>query len=124
MRDYLSIGSTPSDESCAQVGSDRYSRASRYECRAFVNQLRRVFGEEPDGAYIKVKSFPHDFGTYKEVVVEYEEGNPEALEYALKIEGDTPLEWDDEARRELAQEKICTAAGCDHDHAMCVEYGE
>lgn len=122
MREVLNIGPTPYDESCAQVGSDRYHRVWRAECNAFRNQLRRVFGAEPEGAALIITSNPHDFGTYHEVGVRYDE-TPGAMEYALKIEGNTPAEWDDEARAELTKAGICTAAGCEHDHAMCMEHG-
>jgi hypothetical protein len=102
MREYLNIGSTPSDEACAQVGSHDYSERSRAECKAFVAQLRRVFGTEPDGAVVTVKSFPHDFGSYREVVCYYDDGLPLSVEYAFKLERETPERWDDEARKELA----------------------
>jgi len=67
MRDSLSIGSSPANEDCAQVGSDDYNKRARAETRAFVHQLRRVFGTEPEGARLKVKPNQHDFGTYLEV---------------------------------------------------------
>jgi hypothetical protein len=101
--DYLCIGSAPSDEECAQVGSEGYARRAKAECAAFINQLRRVFGGEPDGARLRTKSNAHDYGTYFEVVCDYEEENQKALDYALKVEGETPQEWDDEARKELAE---------------------
>jgi hypothetical protein len=45
MRDYISIGCSPSSEPCAQVGSHSYHEQSRKELRAFINQLKRKFGE-------------------------------------------------------------------------------
>ena len=42
-----------------------------------------MFGKEPNGARLRVKSFSHDFGTYYEVVCRYDLDNPEAYEYAL-----------------------------------------
>jgi|SRR5690349_3997659 len=101
MRDYLNIGSTPSDESCAQVGRDGYAMQARRECRTFAEQLRRVFGPEPEGAHIGVKGFPHDFGTYYEVVCWYDDDMPESVKYAFKIESETPTEWDTVAREAL-----------------------
>lgn len=95
MRDCVYIGSTPSDESCQQVGMPSYDAAiARRECRAFINQLRRVFGEEPDGAELRVKVERHDFGSYPEVVCYYDDENAEATEYAYKCEGDCPTNWD------------------------------
>ena len=42
----------------------------------------------------KTKSFGHDFGTYREVVVQYT-GSREALEFALRVERATPENWDE-----------------------------
>jgi len=105
MRDYISIGSTPSDEECAQVGTLDYPEKSKAECRAFKNQLERAFPNIPDGTYFTVKSFPHDFGTYREVVVSYDEDDEESREFAYKVEGESPTNWDDEAKKELGRVK-------------------
>ena len=121
MRDRIEIGPTPAEEACAQVGSDRYSRVWRAECRAFINQLRRVIGEEPDGASLIITSNAHDFGTYHDVACSYEEDNEAAVQYALRCESEAPGEWDDEARAELTKAGVCTAAGCNHDHIGCIE---
>lgn len=101
--EYLTIGPTPSGEDCAQVGSPDYGKKARKECTAFLNQLRRTFGEEPDGACLRIKSNPHDFGSYYEVVCSYDPDDPAAVAYALKCESEAPEEWDDAARAELAQ---------------------
>lgn len=99
--DYIEIGSAPACEDCAQVGSDDYAVRSRRECAVFIRMLERVF-PVPAGLIVRfrTKSFPHDFGTYREVVVEYE-GGREALDFALKVESETPDKWDDIAHFEL-----------------------
>lgn len=99
--DYLTIGSSPAEEECAQVGQDNYSEQSQKECRAFVNQLTRQFGEPPFGARFAIKSFPHDFGSYKEVCVVYSDTVEEAIEFAFKVENESPAQWDEKAREEL-----------------------
>jgi hypothetical protein len=48
-----------------------------------------------------VRTFPHDFGSYREVVVVFDSNDAKAAELALKAEGAAPEEWDDEAREEL-----------------------
>lgn len=121
MRDRIDIGPVPAEESCAQLGSDRYHRVWRAECRAFCAQLLRVFGPEPEGARLIITSNPHDFGTYHDVAVLYETDNVAALDWALRIEGDTPAEWDNAARAELLKAGVCTAMGCEHDTLGCVE---
>ena len=101
MRDTIEIGSAPCDEDCAQVGSPNYRDRAGAECTAFIGQIRRVFGPEPSGARLKVQSFPHDFGTYYEVVVQYETENEEAAAYAMVCCDRAPNQWDEAARQEL-----------------------
>lgn len=94
MRDYITLGPTPCEEPCQQVGTPGYNRSLEVqECWAYVKLLRWYFGEEPSGAHLSVKSFPHDFGTYHEVVCWYEEGNEASSEYAFRCESDGPLTW-------------------------------
>ena len=101
MRETLEIGSSPCNEECAQVGQDGYSLRAAKECQAFKNQLIRVFGEPPEGARLKIKGSSHDFGTYYEVAVSFNVENEIAAEYAFKLEGEGPTEWDQEAKTEL-----------------------
>uniref|UniRef100_A0A6M3LNR8 Uncharacterized protein n=1 Tax=viral metagenome TaxID=1070528 RepID=A0A6M3LNR8_9ZZZZ len=101
MRNYMVIGSSPIDEDCAQVGTDNYPEQSRKECRVFIAQLRRQFGTEPILTSLTIKTFPHDFGDYHEVVCYYEDEDEEARDYAYRLESKTPTRWDDEAKQEL-----------------------
>ena len=103
MRDYLTIGSSPWSEECAQVGSDNFRSQAIRECNAFIKQIRRVVGPEPVGAKLKVKWFMHDFGQYAEVVCEFYGDNPESENYAFECEGHALLNnWDEDALIELA----------------------
>ena len=104
MRDHLDIGSSPGDESTASVGSENYYPRARRECRAYINLLRRVFGPEPEGASLAVKSNPHDFGNYLSVVCYFDSNNEAAITYAYKLESEGPENWDEEARQELADD--------------------
>lgn len=117
-RDYLTIGSTPCDESCAQVGSDGYHERARLECKVFVDLIRRTLGTEPSGARLSVRSFPHDFGSYLEVICSYDES---AADYAFRCESDAPSEWDDTAREQLHAIGICAVRGCDHTTIGCMK---
>jgi len=99
MRDYISIGSSPTDEDCAQVGADNYEAQSRKECIAFIHQLERQFKVVD---VFRIKSFPHDFGTYKEVVCYFDDDNHEAIAFAYRVESECPRRWDSEALKELA----------------------
>lgn len=87
MIQHLYIGPCPSDEYCAQIGLTEGSRRlNRIECEAYIEALRKVYGPEPEGAYLNPKTEHHDFGSYLEVVVYYDDNEPEAVQYAFKIE--------------------------------------
>lgn len=101
MIDYLNIGSAPADESCAQVGNPEYPEKSRRECQAFLHQLKRQLGDPPTGVRFTIKTFPHDFGEYREVCVTFDDNIEEAVEYAFKAEREMPEKWDEKSRKEL-----------------------
>ena len=69
MKDTFEIGSTPNDETCQQVGPNYDSIKARAECRAYINQLKRVYGNEPIGCNLKITEHMHDAGLYHEVTV-------------------------------------------------------
>jgi hypothetical protein len=105
MNDFIDVGSSPPGEDCAQVGSDGYHARARRECRAYIAQLRRVFGDEPDGAHLSIKSNPHDFGSYLSVICYFDERFPASVQYAFRCESESPEQWDTQARQELAGER-------------------
>jgi hypothetical protein len=96
MYDQISLGPTPYEEPCQQVGSPDYSEIeAKKECRRFIDLLREKFGDEPAGAKLKITRNPHDFGDYFEVVVEYDGYSKEAVEYACLLESKLPGRWED-----------------------------
>lgn len=101
-RTFIEIGPSPTEEACAQVGSDDYQRESSIQCKVFKRMLARVF-PLPDGldAVISVKGFLHDFGTYREVVCHYDPENEAETAYAFRLERETPERWDPIAIWEL-----------------------
>ena len=103
LREFLCIGSTPVEEPCAQVGHPDYHAQARIECRAYMEQLRRLY-PEPDNGYFKVKSFSRDFGTYYEVIAVYDEEDETAVEWALSAESGAD-HWDDIALEYIRAER-------------------
>jgi len=91
--DYMSIGPAPCDEECVQATCDNAGE-QQAECRRFITLIRKHLGEEPVGARLKVKGFPHDFCTYYEVVCMYDENSEEACAYAMRCESEAPSTWD------------------------------
>lgn len=94
MRDYFVIGSSPSGEDCVQVGAPDYYPKALDECQRFITLLRTLFGPEPEGAGLAIKSFDHDFGVYHEVVCWFNPDIPEAVEYAQRCEDEIPVTWE------------------------------
>jgi hypothetical protein len=88
------LGLLSSQESCAQVGQENYAECAKAECLRFIQLLRKTFGEEPEGARLAIKRFDHDFGSYYEVVCWYYEENEASVEYAYKLEAETPEHWE------------------------------
>jgi hypothetical protein len=101
MRDKLELAPTPVEEDCEQLGPNYNPARARAECKAFIGQLKRQFGDPPPGASLIVTSNHHDFGTYHEVAVRFEDGDRDAVGYAFRLEAELPDHWDDEAKREL-----------------------
>lgn len=101
-REYLTIGPTPCDEVCHPANGDR--KMQRIEMNAFKEQLTRVmnteFGENLC-VYFSIKSFPHDFGSYSEVCVIYDDEDQTQVQQAFWIESNTPENWDAEAEKYL-----------------------
>ena len=92
-RSYLSIGCSPAAENCVQVSQTvDYFDDMMAECRKFRDMLIAKF-TNCNKVEIKVKTFPHDFGTYAEVVVYYSETDPESEAQAIFIENNMPSYW-------------------------------
>jgi len=104
MTDTVSLGCTPAEEPCEQLGPHYDELHARQECRAFITQLRRVFGAEPFGARLRITSNAHDFGVYLEVECQFDADNERAAAYAYELEDRAPSKWDDAARTELGLE--------------------
>ncbi len=100
--DHLDLGCAPSDEDCAQVGvDDNYEARARRECRALINQLKRMCGDPPPDARFRIMANPHDFGTYYSVVIDFDPNDEDAVAYAYRCDEESPDQWDMAARLEL-----------------------
>ncbi len=101
MRDYIELcTTTPFDEKCAQLGEDNYMQNARIEAHAYINQLIRVHGENPEGTNFRITQNPHDFGMYLDIRFDFDEEIEMHLYYMHNIESGLPL-WDMKAKLEL-----------------------
>lgn len=98
----IELGAGPCEEQLASLGQDDYIERSKRECAVYNRMLLRLH-PIPDGAKarLKVSGFRHDFGTYRESVVEYDLDDGVACDYAYDLESNGPLQWDNIARYEL-----------------------
>jgi hypothetical protein len=105
MKETIELGSAPADEECAQVGSEGYYERGKHECNVYKNMLyrwlRQSYNEE-DLPMIRVKSHVHDYGCYLELIVVYDDTNEVQAEAAWALQNDSPTEWDEIAKQELA----------------------
>jgi hypothetical protein len=97
----LYLGPTPAEEPCAQLGQPNYHEQALKECRAYIRQLARRFGEPPPGTRFAQSRETHDFGSYFEVVVWYDPEDEASREFALRVDDDLPARWDAQAQEEL-----------------------
>ncbi|MCA9365948.1 hypothetical protein KC723_03555 [Candidatus Kaiserbacteria bacterium] len=95
MIDYVYIGESPVDEDCLPSDDSR----SAAECRIYARQLRRQF----PNARIRVKREPGGWGGYSTVVAEYDDSIPEEMKAAFDVEGESPMNWDLQAKFELSE---------------------
>lgn len=94
-RDYLTLGPTPCGEECQQIGENFDPIKAKKEMAVYIAQLQRQFPTwEADGIYFRTKSFPHDFGSYSEVVVWFDDNDEKSCQAAYNVEANLPEYWD------------------------------
>jgi hypothetical protein len=104
MRGIIDIASSPAAEVSAELGTEGYWRQALLECRAYIALIRRAIGEEPAGARLGLKRNERQNGIALSVVCFFDTEITASVEYALQCASKAPLEWDNAARRELADE--------------------
>lgn len=97
MKDYFELGSSPYREDCVQVKSGKdYRPEMTEELKRYKEQLEKIF-PIPDSltCHFGIKWFPHDFGSYGEIVIYYHNDIEEEVEFALFVEENLPNTWGD-----------------------------
>jgi hypothetical protein len=112
MHDHMEIGCAPSDEPCVNVGEENYYPRAKEECARFIELTRKKLGDEPPGARLAVKSNPHDFGSYLEVVCYFEDTDEEARHYAFLCESEAPRTWQDDQPLPKKQYSVTAYLSC------------
>ena len=87
------LGPNPCEEECADMHD--YS-AHVAEVRRYVQMLNDRFINVPESAWFGIKREDgSDYGTYYEAVVYYLEDDEEASNFALFVESNCPMTWND-----------------------------
>jgi hypothetical protein len=84
--------STPYDEECAQVGEEGYRERAMGEIRRLREGLEILF-PPPEGARFRTESNGHDFGTYYELGVVFDDERDDHLTWYEEIEEGIPATW-------------------------------
>jgi hypothetical protein len=102
MKQIISLGSAPPEETPAQTCSSTYQDDSAVERQVYKRMLMRLC-PIPDGVPVSlvIKAADHDFGAYREVCVQYEDDNEQAVNFAYELEAKGPARWDPIAQYEL-----------------------
>jgi len=90
----IALGAVPVREVSAQVGETGYAERADLECRRYVALLQHAIGPEPEGAHLRIRRSIPDFGSYLEVIVEYDNDNSVARAYAIRCDREAPTRWE------------------------------
>ena len=104
MKDRIELGfTTPHGEPCAQVGTANYEKDSMIEAIAMINQITRRVGRPIGTCRFGVIGCSHDFGTYHDIAIRFEDERPEEVDYVEKVQSLDLENWDDIAIQELKE---------------------
>ena len=132
MTNYDLLSTSPPDEQCVQTDGTDVNRMLAYEeGKRYIELIRKVCGKEPDGVRLKVRSNPHDLGTYYTVALFFDDEIPEHVDYMEKVDGDGPLNWDDATEFTIEKRDVQgtlqdqrTVMGFDELQHVCAELSE
>jgi hypothetical protein len=95
VEEYIELGPVPAGEECAQVGEPNFATDARAECVRYKEQLERMFPTDGKNNRFKIKSFPHDFGSYYEVCCTFDPADVASVDFAYNVEANLPEYWGD-----------------------------
>ena len=89
------LGPCPAEEEAAQSTAPDFNERNKAECLAYIAAIKKVCGEPPEGARLRVKTESHDYRAYREVCIEFDPSKPEAVAYAVKCDESAPTTWEE-----------------------------
>lgn len=93
MRTHIALGPVPLEEPCAQTVDSDYALRARAECKRFIAMLEAQWPHRPEGVDFRVVGNRHDFGTYYEVAIFFDDDDKTHVNFAVKVEAKLPLTW-------------------------------
>ena len=101
--EFVDLGSAPAAEASVGSRGKRDWKCTYRQCRAYVGQLRRIFGPAPSGAGFSIRCQRHRQMLRLYVVCWYDADDEPAVDYAFRCAVAVPAFWDDLAitEREL-----------------------
>jgi hypothetical protein len=93
MKDYLNIDPVPMDEPCTQI--DEGIQPQIEEAKRMVHLLRKRFPNCNKINY-QITRNPHDFGTYIDIRILFDEDDEVSESQAFFVEANLPFKWTDE----------------------------
>ena len=92
----IDLGSCPADENCVQVVHEgTYQSDMNAQASMYLNMLENRFPGKPEGCRFFIQRNPHDYGTYMDVGIKYDETIAACIEYAFFVEENLPFQWND-----------------------------
>jgi hypothetical protein len=92
MKDCYEFSCTPTDEDCVQVSSTKeYMPAMRAEAQRMIDVCKKLWPK----VNFKIHSNPHDFGSYLDIRVYFDDTDEESWNQLSKIDTEWPSTWDE-----------------------------
>ena len=107
--EYFELGTTPTEEKCVQVSkTEDYLPAMEKEANRFKEMLQTKFEDFILGdMHLTIKRNSHDFGTYLDVILRYDQDDYAQAECALYICNNLPKKWADIEKPKQAELAKC-----------------
>ena len=89
---YVGEGPVEHEEDMPLMTDDNYEHKIRLWLDRWIETIREMYGDEPEGSELKIKANHHDFGTYYSVEYYYDDACAEHEDYCHNVVND-PREW-------------------------------
>lgn len=92
MTETVDLGPGPADEPCVGTGTcENFESLQKREADLYITALTVHYAPLPEGFRFRSKTWPHDFGTYRDVEAVYT--SQAGCELAFEIEARGPSRW-------------------------------